>query len=351
MQSRFDLCGGAALVSGQQPVLGQPCNEDEEDGGRTMPLDPQARAMLDQLAALGLPPMHTLTPEAARVMSAARRSLAQPEEVAHVTDREVPGPHGPIPIRVYTPQGTGPLPVVVYFHGGGWVIGSIEGHDATCRALANRSGCLVVSVEYRLAPEHVYPAAADDAYAASVWVDEHAAELGGDPSRLAVAGDSAGGNLAAVVAIMARDQGGPKIDYQVLVYPVTDFDLDTPSYAENADGYLLTRDAMLWFWELYVPDAARRHEHTASPLRAADLAGLPPALVITAEFDPLRDEGEAYAQRLSDAGVPVQATRYGGMIHGFFGMSGVLDRADDALREAGLALRTELGAPATAGRR
>jgi acetyl esterase len=314
----------------------------------TMPLDPQAQSVLEAMAAMNMPPLHTLTAQEARAQMAARPMAVPPEEVARVQDLSVPGPHGPIPLRAYTPAGPGPLPVVVYFHGGGWVLGDIEGYDAVCRALANRSGCLVISVDYRLAPEAIYPAAADDSYAATVWIAEHAAELGGDGSRIAVAGDSAGGNLAAVVAIMARDKGGPKLAYQALIYPVTDFNLDTVSYVENAEGYLLTRDAMLWFWELYAPETERRLEQHASPLRAADLSGLPPALVITAEFDPLRDEGEAYAQRLAEAGVQVAATRYGGMIHGFFTLIGVLDRSAEAINEVGLALRLELGAGAPA---
>jgi acetyl esterase len=308
-----------------------------------MPLDPQARAVLDQLAALNLPPLNTLSAPEARAQSKARRAPVTPEDVARVENRTIPGPAGEIPIRAYTPAGTGPFPLVVYFHGGGWVIGDLDTHDPVCRALTNRSGCLVVSIDYRLAPEHPYPAAVDDAYAATAWIAEHATELGGDGSRLAVAGDSAGGNLAAVVALLARDRGGPRIAFQALVYPVTDCDLDTTSYRENAEGYFLTREMMRWFWDQYVPDEARRREPLASPLRAESLTGLPPALVITAEFDPLRDEGEAYAQRLADAGVHVAATRYGGMIHGFFTMLGVLDRAADAVNEVGLALRTELG--------
>ena len=309
-----------------------------------MPLDPQAKAILDAMAALNLPPLHTLSAAEAREQMAARRMAVPAEDVVRVRDLVAEGPHGPLPLRAYTPAGEGPLPIVVYFHGGGWVLGNIESYDPVCRALANRSGSLVVSVEYGLAPEATFPAAAEDAYAATLWIAQHAAELGGDGARIAVAGDSAGGNLAAVVAIMARDRATPTLAFQALIYPVTDFDLDTESYQENAEGYLLTRDAMRWFWELYVPDAEQRLHQHASPLRAADLSGLPPALIITAEFDPLRDEGEAYAQRLADAGVQVAATRYGGMIHGFFTQIGLLDRSAEAINEVGLALRLELGA-------
>ena len=228
----------------------------------------------------------------------------------------------------------------MYFHGGGWVIGSLETHDGTCRELAAGAGCVVVSVDYRLAPEHRYPAAAEDCYAATRWCAEHAAELAIDARRIAVGGDSAGGNLAAVVAQMARDRGGPGLVLQLLVYPVTDHDFGTASYRDNAAGYLLTAADMRWFWGHYLgDDTARGAEPYASPLRAASLAGLPPALVITAELDPLRDEGEAYARALEAAGVAAKLHRYDGMIHGFFGMSAIMDQAVAAVREATGTLR------------
>jgi acetyl esterase len=230
----------------------------------------------------------------------------------------------------------------VFYHGGGWVIGDLEVADRPCRSLCAGAGCVVVSVDYRLAPEHRFPAAADDAYAAAQWVSAHAADLGADPARLAVGGDSAGGNLTAVVALMARDQGGPPIAFQLLIYPVAGCDLDTVSYRDNAEGYLLTRAAMEWFWGHYIPDeAARRHPY-ASPLSAENLAGLPPAFVVTAEYDPLRDEGEAYAERLRRAGVPVTLKRYAGMIHGFFQLAGVLDQGRQVLTDASSALREAL---------
>ena len=270
-----------------------------------MPLDPIAAGLLEQMAEAGMPPLNEMSPADARQAAEGFRALAgEPEDVADVTDSTIPGPGGDIPVRIYTPAGAGsePLPCLIYYHGGGWVLGDIEGLDTACRALANRAGCKVVSVEYRLAPEHKFPAPLDDSYAALEWVAANAASIGVDPDRLAVGGDSAGGNLAAAVTLRARDQGGPGIRSQLLVYPVTNHDFGTPSYAENGDGYLLTRDMMTWFWDHYVTTADDGKDPLASPLQATDLSGLPRALVLTAEFDPLRDEGEAYAARLRDAG-------------------------------------------------
>jgi acetyl esterase len=264
--------------------------------------------------------------------------------VAAVKDLEVPGPAGGIPVRVYRPSEESDLPVLVYLHGGGWAICSIETHDVTCRELANGAGCVVVSVEYRLAPEHRFPAAVEDCYAALGWVAGHAASLGGDPARLAVGGDSAGGNLAAVVALLARERGGPRLCHQLLVYPITDHAFDTTSYRENAEGPLLTRETMRGFWGLYLAREEDGRNPLASPLRAPDLAGLPSAHVITAEYDPLRDEGEAYAKRLAAAGVPVVQRRYDGMIHGFFGFTAQIDRAGEAVADAARELRRGFGA-------
>jgi len=306
-----------------------------------MPLDPQARALLDQANAMGMPPLHTMSVPEARASLAAMASLqGEPQSVAQIVDRHAPGPAGDVPVRLYTPAGQAPFPALVYYHGGGWVLGGLDTHDGVCRQMASSAGCLVVSVDYRLAPEHKFPAAAEDAYAALQWVATNADGLGVDPARIAIGGDSAGGNLAAVVALMARDRGTPAVAFQLLVYPVTDSACDTASYRDNADGYFLTKDAMLWFWNHYTRDAADRRNPYAAPLKAQDLRGLPPALVMTAEFDPLRDEGEAYAARLREAGVPVQLTRYHGMIHGFFGMSALLDQAKEAIQEATTALRT-----------
>ena len=305
-----------------------------------MPLDPQAQAFLEQLAASGAPPLHELSvAEARQVIVTLFGTTDNPEPVGAVEDRTIAGAAGEMPARIYTPPGRGPFPVLVYFHGGGWVIGNLEAYDPTCRALTNAAGCIVVAMEYRLAPEHKFPAAPEDCYAALQWVVAHAAAIGGDPTRLAIGGDSAGGNLTAVVAQMARDRGGPNLVYQLLVYPVTDYHFDTASYRENADGYLLTKDAMVWFWHHYLRSAADGSNLLASPLRAQNLRGLPPALILTAEFDPLRDEGEAYAARLREAGVPVTLKRYNGMIHGFFSLGAVFDQGKQAMAEAAAGLR------------
>ncbi len=309
-----------------------------------MALDPQARAVLDQITAAGGPAINEMSVEEARRAFAEMAAMqGEPEPVARVEDHTVPGPAGGIRVRVYAPAGQGPWPVLVYYHGGGWVIGSIETYDALCRALANAAGCIVASVEYRLAPEHPFPAAVEDAYEAALWVAANAAGFGGDASLIAVGGDSAGGNLAAVVAHIARDRGRPALKFQLLVYPATDAACDTPSCRENADGYLLTRDAMLWFRDYYLRSEADWSHPHASPLRARNFAGLPAALVITAEYDPLRDEGERYAERLREAGVPVQLARYDGMIHGFFAMGAVLDQGRRAMQQAAAALRRAFG--------
>ena len=307
-----------------------------------MPLDPQAKAHLDLLAAAGEPPNEALPPAEARARGEARPRAPGPD-VAKVEDRRIPGPASEIPVRIYTPPGDGLLPVLVWLHGGGWVIGSIETNDATCRSLTNEAGCIVVSVDYRLAPETKFPGALDDSYAAAVWAAENAASFGGDSSRVAVGGASAGGNLAAAVCLMAREQDGPSLVHQLLVYPATDMAMDTASYAENAEGYALTRATMLWYREHYLRDEADRTNSYAAPLRAESLAGLPPALVITAEFDPLRDEGEAYARRLAEAGVPTKCSRYDGMIHLFFNTSIGFDKTFQAIDEAATALRRAFG--------
>ncbi|MBF6557126.1 MAG: alpha/beta hydrolase [Acidimicrobiales bacterium] len=307
-----------------------------------MTLDPQARVLLDQLEAMGAPPLSQQTPEEARAGFAALAALAgPPEDPVPTEDRSVPGPSVDIPVRIYRPEADRPLPVVVYFHGGGWVIGDIASHDTTCQRLASGVPAIVVSVDYRLAPEHRFPAAVEDCDAATSWVSAHASEFGGDPARLAVAGDSAGGNLAAVVALHARDAGGPPIAFQLLIYPGTDMTRSLPSHAENGTGYLLDSDTIGWFMDNYLAGADPRHPD-ASPLFAEDLSGLPPALVVTAEFDPLRDEGEAYAERLRRAGVMVTTSRYDGMIHGFYGLDSVFDAAKRATGETVEALRDAL---------
>jgi acetyl esterase len=308
-----------------------------------MPLDPQVQKLLDQMARANLPPYEELTPQRAREqMLLGSLFQEEPPPIRAVEDFDVQGPGGPIPIRLYRPLREGVLPAVVFFHGGGWVMGSIKTHDLYCHQLTNASELPVISVEYRLAPEHKFPAAVEDAYAATCWVAEHAEQIGSDPSRLAVAGDSAGGNLAAAVSLMARDRGCPSLAFQVLLYPVVDFDFDTASYRENASGYHLTRAGMIWAWQHYLARDLDGYLPYASPLRADDLSGLPPALVITAEFDPLRDEGEAYARRLQQAGVPVTLRRYDGMIHGFARRTNLLDKAREALREIATSLRAAL---------
>jgi acetyl esterase len=306
-----------------------------------MPLDPQVEKVLKQAEELGLPAYQDLTPTEARKQML---DLAPPVDpllsVKRVENRNIPGPAGDIPIRLYYPEGDAPFPVVVYYHGGGWVIGDLDTHHAFCHALAKTSGSLVVSVDYRLAPEHRYPAAVEDAYAAAKWVAENAGSVQADPDRFAVAGDSAGGHLAAVVSLMARDRKGPRIDLQVLIYPITDYNFDTPSYIENGEDYNLSRDLMMWFWNQFINDASEADDPYVSPLRSQDLSNLPPALILTAGYDPLRDEGEAYARRLQEAGVPVTLTPYPGMIHAFIRMTAVLDKANEALEEVAGTLKS-----------
>jgi acetyl esterase len=304
---------------------------------------PEIRSLLDQQATSGRPPLHHQSVEQARAFHVADAAALNgpPAPVAAVADRRVPGPAGELPVRVYTPEGSPPFPIVVFFHGGGWVVGTLDTYDPLCRALAAATPAVVVSVDYRLAPEHRWPAAVEDAYAATEWASRNAAALGGVQHRLAVAGDSAGGNLAAVVALGARDRGGPAIGFQLLVYPVLDAAGDTASWREYADGYHLTADGMRWYWDHYL-GGADGAAPDASPLRAAFVGGLPPALVIGAEYDILRDEGEAYAARLAEAGVDASASRHAGVVHGFVRWRAVTGAAEDALQEAAAALRSAL---------
>ncbi len=303
-----------------------------------MPLDPQARQVLDQLAALGLPPNHMVSPQQARENMRNRPRVDGPE-VARVEDRTVSWRDAEVPVRIYTPAGTGPFPILIWCHGGGMVVGDLETADPTARHLTVETGCVTVSVDYRLAPETKFPGACDDCYAAAVWASDNAASIQGDASRMAVGGDSAGGNLAAVVAQMARDRARPGLVFQLLVYPMTALDFDTLSYADNADGYLLTRDSMKWYWEQYLGASDDAEHAYAVPSTARSFRDLPPALVITAEFDPLRDEGEAYAEKLEAAAVPTVCRRYDGMIHGFFGMPAAMDKGAQAISEAAAAMK------------
>ena len=305
-----------------------------------MPVHPQAQALLD--AAAGATPTHLMSVEEAReaLEQRARLTAGQPEPVAEVKDQQMPGPGGSLRLRVYRPKAEPGLPGLVFFHGGGWVRGSLTTHDVLCRSLANAAACVVVSVDYRLAPEAIFPAAIDDAWAATQWVARNPDQFGIDPDRLAVGGDSAGGNLAAAVALLAREHGGPKLVYQLLIYPVVDYNFETQSYRDNAEGYMLTRDAMIWYWRLYLGDVeANGDDMRASPMRARDLGNLPPALVITAEYDPLRDEGRAYADRLRADGTPAEYREYPGLLHGFATSAGVLDLGRQAVRETGQTLR------------
>ena len=301
-----------------------------------MQLHPQMKAILDQAAASGAKPFHDMTPVEARkaieTMFSAFRG--EPAPFGKIENRAIPGADGNIDVRIYTPAGAGPFGALVYFHGGGWVIGDLDSWDTLCRSLSADSGCVVVSVDYRLAPEHKFPAGPEDCYAATSWVAKNAAALGIDPKRIGVGGDSAGGNLAAVVSQMARDRGGPAIKFQLLIYPATDAGLDTPSQREFAeDGYVLSRKDMEWFWGHYLRDPKDVENPQVSPARASSLKGLPPALVILAAIDPLRDEGESYAARLQQDGVPTECRLYEGVTHGFVSMAAMLDEGKKAVAD------------------
>ena len=307
-------------------------------------LDPQARALLDLMIERQVPPTHTLTPAQARAFYRERRTFSQPEPPPVHAVRDLRTDTG-TPLRLYTPgPGGGPLPLLVYFHGGGWVIGDLDTHDVVCRSLAVQSGCAVLAVDYRMGPEHVFPAAVDDCTAAVRWARRAAALLGIDPARVAVGGDSAGGNLAAVSAIALRDLGEPAA-FQLLVYPGTDMRAVAPSHTTNGQGYLLTADTIAWFRSHYMPDASTWADWRASPLLAPDLTRLPPALVLTAGYDPLRDEGLQYADALSAAGNATQYVCFERQIHGFFTMGRVIDEANTAVTLCAAALRAALNPP------
>ena len=306
-----------------------------------MPLDPDAEILLEMVRAANRPAFETIGAAEARLLfNAGRKVLApDPMPVAETRGLAIPGPGGPIPARLYRATATGNLPVLVFFHGGGWVVGDIESHDTGCRHLANRAECAVVSVDYRLAPEHKFPAAVEDCLAATAWVAGNAASLGVDAGRLAVGGDSAGGNLAAVVSVLARDHGTPRIGHQLLIYPATDAAMRHDSMARFAEGYVLTRSTMRWFYEQYLRAPADAADWQASPLAAPDLSGLPSAFVLTAGYDPLCDEGDAYAARLAAAGVAVTHRRFAGQVHGFALNGKIIRAAETALDEAAAALK------------
>ena len=306
-------------------------------------LDPQAKAVIDLVIKSGRPPYHRLSPKEARQMFRDTRPASTPPapEIGTVKDLSAEG----IPVRLYRPHGvpdSTALPALVFFHGGGWVIGDLETHDVLCRQLTAGAGISVVNVDYRLAPEYRFPAATDDAWAATRWVAAHAAELGIDAGRLAVGGDSAGGNLAAVVALLARDHGAPSLALQVLIYPVTEVGTESQSYADFAEGFMLTRDSMRWFAGHYLATERDAADWRVSPLRAPSLAGVAPALVMTAGFDPLRDEGDQYARKLREAGVCVDSVCYGGMIHGFVPMGRLIETGNHAVAHIAATLRQVL---------
>ena len=298
-----------------------------------MPLDVQIESVMEQIAALGFPPTHTISAQEARANAKARPRGKGPK-VFKVEDKNIPGPETQIPVRIYTPSGQGPFPVLVWFHGGGWVLGDLDSADATARFLTIGSSSVVVSVDYRLAPETKFPGPLHDCYAATQWVYDNSKALNIDAGKIAVGGDSAGGNLAAAVSLMARDQNSPSIVFQLLIYPVTEMNFRTKSYTDNADGYQLSRDGMVWYWNHYIRTESDADNPYAAPMKATNLSGLPTALVITAEYDPLRDEGEAYANKLRDSGVKTEYTLYNGMIHGFFGMAAVVDKGKQAIDQS-----------------
>lgn len=323
-----------------------------------MPIDPQAQVILDAMADADFQLTPDVSPQMMREGMKAGAIEREPTPVGRVEDRAIAGPDGnEVPVRIYWPEGAGGADSgsggdgsgagsagVVFFHGGGWVLGDIDTHDGQVRDLVVKSEAVFVSVDYRLAPEDPFPAGAEDCYAAAVWVAEHAAELGIDASRLAVAGDSAGGNLAAVVSQMARERGGPEIKFQLLVYPVCDMEPDRwPSMKENENGPFLTKETMEWFYNHYLGDADPLTPYI-SPIRADDLSGLPPALIITAEYDPLRDEGEGYGHRLREAGVEAEIVRVDGMFHGFFGFGEFVDKARECMDDAAASLKRALAA-------
>lgn len=306
-----------------------------------MPLHPQAATFLDQLSRLKSPPVETLPIDLTRQALILASSVKMaPAKLARIETRTITGPTGDeLKLRVYWPHGDGPFGACLYFHGGGWVLNNIDTHDDLAQRLAEASGCVFVSVDYRLAPEHKYPSAIEDAYAALKWVVSNSGELQIDPNKIAVCGDSAGGNIAAALCLMTRDRNGPPIAFQALIYPITDCDFSRRSYHENSDGYFLTTSQMRWFWQHYVSSSEQMQEPYASPLRAKSLKGLPPALILTAEFDPLRDEGEAYGAALGAVGIAVEVHQYHGMIHAFIKRVDQFDAAIQAIRQIGDAMK------------
>ncbi|HVQ95813.1 MAG TPA: alpha/beta hydrolase [Mycobacteriales bacterium] len=308
-------------------------------------LDPQAQAVLDAAAASGLPPLYRLPIPQARARMRAAYVPDDSEPIASVRDMAIPGPHGGIPVRIYHPAPGRRLPLILFFHGGGWTVHDLDTYDRLSRLLARRAGCALVSVDYRRAPEARYPAAVDDAYTALTWAGANSDVIAADPSRLCLAGDSAGATLATTAALLARDRRGPRVDLQVLFYPVTDYlDPPTTSYVERAAGYSLDYEFMAWAWQNYLPDRWSRHDPYLFPLAAEDLSGMPTTVLLTAEFDPLRDEGIRYAERLARAGVKVDHRHLENQMHGFALQTRTIDRARAAVESAGLAIHDVLAA-------
>jgi acetyl esterase len=313
-----------------------------------MPLDPIMKALLDQMGAQPAPKLHELTPPEGRAMMVAMTEVIGPKDVpiGKVTNLTCRGPGGDIPLRMYTPVApqAETLPALVFFHGGGFVIGNLDTHDGLCRMLANESGARIIAVDYRLAPEHKFPAAIDDSFAALNFVEANAAELGVDANRLAVGGDSAGGAITAVMTQLAKERGGPKLAFQMLFFPVTQIGEETRSFNAYAEGYFLERAGLLWFYDHYLPAGLNKKDPRISPLAAASLAGLPPAYLVVAEFDPLHDEGLLYADKLKKAGVACEVVDYAGLVHDFILMQGVLPQAAPAVKHAAQALKSALQA-------
>lgn len=310
-------------------------------------LNPQVVSYLEAVQRRNLPEIYQLTPDDARDQYCAgmRAVAGTPPEIGEVTDRVIPGPAGDIPVRLYRPPDAGPdpLPVLIYFHGGGWSFGNLDSYDHVCRWICALAGCLVAAVDYRLGPENKFPAAVEDALAAVQWVSGNGRVIGADPEKLAVGGDSAGGNLATVAALELRHRLTPPLRFQLLIYPATDMTMRCASHGEFGEGYRLTRPLMVWSAANYLSDGRDMMDPRASPLFAKNISGLPPAFILTAGFDPLRDEGKAYAQKLTDAGVAVKYHCYDDMIHGFIGMTGILDVARQALNDAAKAVSVALG--------